>query len=89
MLIAKTDKKDGKQKRRSPVEKNIYFREIVQQAVRNEIAFRYVLNDMWFASAENMRFIKLTMDKEFVMPLKSDRKIALSSADKKQGRYVQ
>jgi IS4 transposase len=92
-LIAKTehyvDKKDGKQGRRSPVEKNVYFRELVQQAVRNRIAFRYVLNDVWFASAENMRFIKLTVEKEFIMPLKSNRKIALSLADKKQGRYVQ
>lgn len=92
-LIAKTehytDKKDGKQKRRSPVEKNVYFREMVQQAVRNQIVFRYVLNDVWFASAANMRFIKLTVEKEFIMPLKSNRKIALSVADKKQGRYVQ
>jgi IS4 transposase len=92
-LIAKTeyyiDKKDGKQKRRSPVEKNVYFREMVQQAVRNQILFRYVLNDSWYASAENMCFIKLTVEKEFVMPLKSNRKIALSAADKKQGRYVQ
>lgn len=92
-LVAKTehyiDKKDGKQKRRSPVEKNEYFRAMVQQAVRNQITFRYVLNDVWFASAENMRFIKLTVGKEFIMPLKSNRKIALSLADKKQGRYVQ
>ena len=92
-LIAKTehyvDKKDGKQKRRSPVGKNVYFREMVQQAVRNQIAFRYVLNDVWFASAENMRFIKQEMEKEFIMPLKSNRKIALSLADKKQGRSVQ
>lgn len=92
-LITKTehyiDKKDGKQKRRSPIEKNVYFRELIQQAVRNQIAFRYVLNDVWYASAENMRFIKLTVEKEFVMPLKSNRKIALSAADKKQGRYVQ
>lgn len=91
-LIAKTehytDKKDGKQKRRSPVEKNVYFREMVQQAVRNQIPFRYVLNDLWFASAENMRFIKITLEKEFVMPLKGNRKIALGVADKKQGRYV-
>jgi hypothetical protein len=62
---------------------------MVQQAVRNQIVFRYVLNDVWFASAENMRFIKLTVEKEFIMPLKSNRKIALSVADKKQGRYVQ
>lgn len=92
-LIAKTehyiDKKDGKQKRRSPIEKNVSFREMIQQAVRNQIAFRYVLNDVWYASAENMRFIKLTVEKEFVMPLKRNRKIALRMADKKQGRYVQ
>jgi IS4 transposase len=92
-LIAKTeyytDKKDGKQKRRSPIEKNVYFREMVQQAVRNQLSFRYVLNDVWFASAENMRWVKQTLKKEFVMPLKSNRKVALSAADKKQGRYVQ
>lgn len=91
-LIAKTeqyiDKKDGKPKRRSPIEKNVYFREMVQQAVRNEIAFKYVLCDVWFASAENMCFIKLTLEKDFVMPIKRNRKIALSEADKKQGRYV-
>jgi IS4 transposase len=92
-LIAKTehyvDKKDGKQKRRSPVEKNVSFREMVQQAVVNQIPFRYVLNDVWFAAAENMRWVKQTLEKEFVMPLKSNRKVALSAADKKQGRYVQ
>lgn len=92
-LIAKTehyiDKKDGKEKRRSPIEKNAYFRDMVQQAVRNQIPFRYVLNDVWYASAENMRFVKQTLEKEFVMPLKSNRKVALSVDDKKQGRYVQ
>ena len=92
-LIAKTehyiDKKDGTQKRRSPVEKNVYYRDMVQQAVRNQIAFRYVLNDVWFASAENMRFVKEAMHKDFIMPLKSNRKIALSLEDKKQGCYVQ
>jgi len=92
-LIAKTehyiDKKDGKQKRRSPIEKNVYYREMLQHAVNNQIAFRYVLNDVWFSSAENMRFVKQTIQKEFVMPLKSNRKIALSAEDKKQGRYVQ
>jgi hypothetical protein len=92
-LIAKTetyvDKKDGKTKRRSPIGKNEYFRRMVQQAVTNQIAFRYVLNDVWFASAENMMFIKHTVEKDFVMPLKANRKVALSAADKQQGRYVQ
>jgi hypothetical protein len=35
-----------------------------------------------------MVFVKNDMKKEFVMPLKDNRKVALSVADKKQGRYV-
>ena len=92
-LVAKTehyvDTKDGKAKRRSPIEKNVFFREMVQQAVANQIPFQYVLCDVWYASAENMRFVKQTLQKDFVMPLKSNRKIALSATDKRQGRYVQ
>ncbi len=62
---------------------------MLHQAINNQIVLRYVLNDVWFSSAENMRFVKQTIQKEFVMPLKRNRKIALSAADKKQGRYVQ
>lgn len=91
-VIAKTetyiDKKDGKTKRRSPVGKNAYFRDLVQQAVDNQMPFRYVLNDVWFASADTMMFIKHTVKKDVVMPLKANRKVALSETDKKQGRYV-
>ena len=91
-LVAKTeyytDKKDGKQKRRSPVGKNEYYRTMLQQAVVNPIPFKYVLNDVWFASAENMRFVKHTLQKDFVMPVKGNRKVALSLADKQQGRYL-
>jgi len=91
-LIAKTeyytDKKDGKQKRRCAVGKNEYYRTLLQQAVSNQIPFRYVLNDVWYGSAENMNFVKHTLSKDFVMPLKGNRKVALSLADKRQGRYV-
>jgi hypothetical protein len=91
-LIAKTetyiDTKDGKTKRRSPVGKNDYFRQMVKQALVNHIPFRYVLSDVWYASAENMMFIKHTAGKDFVMPLKANRKVALSIQDKKQGRYI-
>ncbi len=38
-----------------------------KQRWHNRIPFRYVLNDLWFASAENMRFVKLDLDKEFIM----------------------
>ena len=91
-LIAKTeaylDPKDGKTKRRSPIGKNEYYRTLLQQAVDNQIPFRYVLNDVWYASAENMRFIKQSLHKDFIMPLKANRKVALSLADKQAGKYV-
>jgi len=92
-LIAKTehyvDPKDGKDKRRSPTGKNEHYRTLLEQATKNQIPFRYVLNDVWYASAENMMFVKHTLQQEFVMPLKSNRKVALSLEDKRQGRYVQ
>lgn len=82
-----TDPKDGKEKRRSAKTKNEMYRDLLQQAVKNRIPFKYALNDIWFASAENMNFVKLTLKKEFVMPLKGNRKVALSVETKKQGRY--
>jgi Transposase DDE domain. len=82
-----TDPKDGKEKRRADKTKNEMYRDLLQQAVKNKIPFRYVLNDIWYASAENMNFVKLTLKKEFVMPLKGNRKVALSVDAKQQGRY--
>jgi hypothetical protein len=91
-LIAKTehyiDKKDGKPKRRSPVGKNEYYRSMIQQAVTNQVPFQYVLNDIWFASAENMRFVKQTVERDFIMPIKANRKLALSLDDKRHGQSV-
>jgi hypothetical protein len=90
-LIAKTewylDAKTGKQKRRSPVSKNEYYRLMLQQAVENQIRFRYVLNDVWFSAADNMMLVKRGLQRDFVMPVKSNRKLALTLADKQQGRY--
>jgi hypothetical protein len=90
-IIAKTeqytDKKTGEQKRRSPVSKNEYFREMLTVCKQNSIKYRYVISDVWYSSAENMMFIKKNINKDFVMPLKSNRKVALSKADKLNGRY--
>ena len=91
-LIAKTesyvDKKEGKTKRRSPVTKNEYARQLLQQAGDNQIPFQYVLTDGWFAAAENMVFIPPDLQKDCVMPLKVKRKVARSLDDKRQGHYV-
>lgn len=91
-LVAKTEKytdpKTQKEKRRSPVSKNEVCHELIKQAVRNRILFRFVLFDVWFASAETMVFIKHQQRRDFICPLKTNRKVALSKADKQQGRYV-
>jgi DDE superfamily endonuclease len=91
-LIAKTetyfDTKDGKQKRRSSKTKNEHYRELLRQAVRNRIPFKFVLNDVWYAAADNMKYIKHDLKKDFIMPIKSNRKLALSLDDKQQGRLV-
>jgi hypothetical protein len=91
-LIAKTEKyldpKTQKEKRRSPMSKNELCRELIKQAGANHIPFRFVVFDTWFASAENMVFIKRAQQRDFVCPLKTNRKVALSLADKQQGRYL-
>jgi hypothetical protein len=91
-LVAKTEKypdpKTQQEKRRSPVSKNAVCHELIKQAVRNRIPFRFVLFDVWFASAETMVFIKQKQRRDFICPLKTNRKVALSKVDKQQGRYV-
>lgn len=90
-IVSKTekyiDKKTGKEKRRSKTTKNEYARRMLQAAHKNKIPFKYVLTDIWFASAENMRFVKLDLKKDFIMALKSNRKVALSEDDKSNGKY--
>jgi len=90
-LVAKTeeylDKKTQKMKRRSPVTKNEMARMMILQAVKNQVLFRFVLFDVWFASAENLMFIKHDCEKEVICPIRSNRKIALSLEEKINGQY--
>lgn len=90
-LIAKTesyiDPKSGRLKRRSPKSKNEYYREMLRACVQHHLRFRYVLNDSWYASVENMNVIKTELGREFVMALKSNRKVALSAALSAAGRF--
>ena len=81
------DPKTGKEKRRAQRTKNEMYRDLARRAVKNQIVFTYILSDIWFASAENMKFVKNTLGKEFVMPIKGNRKAALSVSAKQAGRY--
>lgn len=91
-LVTKTetylDPRTGKQKRRSTISKNERFRMLPRISVRNEVLFSYVLADLWYASADNMIFVARELKKHFVFPLKHNRKVALSEADQKAGRFV-
>ncbi|MBI2417884.1 MAG: transposase [Ignavibacteriales bacterium] len=91
-IIRKTkivvDEKTGKEKRISEETKNEKYRRMLSQIVKNGIKFRYVLNDIWYASAENVIFVKKTIKKDFIMPVKSNRKAALTRAAQREKRFV-
>ncbi len=81
---------DGKKerwRRKSLKTKNEMYREMLSACHNNRLKFRYVLSDVWYSASENMNHIKRELEKEFIMPLKSNRKVALSLEDKKRGLY--
>lgn len=91
-LVTKTevviDKKTSKPRRKSALTKNERYREMLKACAHNQIKFGYVLNDAWYSSSDNMKFVRHELHKEFIMPLKSNRKVALTLADKQRGAYV-
>jgi len=74
-------------KRKSEFTKNELMREMINTSISNQLKFRYILMDSWFASKENFEFI-LKKKKHFVAALKDNRLVALSAEDKVQGRFV-
>ena len=54
----------------------------------NEVKYKYILFDKWFASIKNLLFIEEELKKKFVCPIKSNRKIALTEKEKDKGKYV-
>jgi len=83
------DTKSGKLKRRSTVGKN----EIVRTRLRilcqlNKVKFQTVLWDSWYSSNENLDFVHKELKKTFIAAIKSNRKVALTLKDKKQGKFT-
>jgi IS4 transposase len=79
--------KDGKQKRKSKVTKNQLVQENINQIVKNKVKFKYVVMDTWFACNETLELIH-KHKKIFVVPLKSNRNIALSISEKIKGGWI-
>ena len=73
-------------KRASLVTKNELMRDMLAACMANQLKFRYVLMDSWYAARENFEFI-VKKGKQFIAALKDNRLVALSQADKEQGRY--
>lgn len=75
-------------KRKAKVTKNELMRQRLLICQQQRINYRYVLTDSWFSSKDTMQFIRKALDKHFIMPLKSNRLVALSEEQKKQGQFV-
>ena len=73
----------------SPFTKNEYL-QMLRVALpgwpQQQVASRYLLADSWYASVENMTLVR-TLGHHFVFALESSRTVALSDADRAQGRF--
>ena len=87
--IQYSDVKTRQLRRKATVNKNQIFRQLIQQACTNHVLFEWVLADNWFGSKENMAFIHDELQKSFIIGIKSNRTLALSENDAKNGRHQQ
>ncbi|QNR80938.1 transposase [Piscirickettsia salmonis] len=82
-----TDLKDRKEKRKSNISKNEYFRNLINRAINNQVKFDYAVADNWFSSKENMNYIHAKLNKLFILGIKSNRIVACSLDDKINRNY--
>lgn len=88
-LVEKTetfwDAKARKAKAKSKYTKNEYLRAMLRVA-QQQVAYRYLLADSWYASAENLNAV-LALGHHFLMALESSRTVALSEAARAAGQF--
>lgn len=82
-----TDKKTGKPKRVNTKTNNELYRAMLLRCATN-FRFDYVVSDSWYSASDNMKLIKQTLGVNFVMALRSNRKVALTQSDKQSNRYI-
>ncbi|MGI4875497.1 MAG: IS701 family transposase [Janthinobacterium lividum] len=81
-----TDVKTQKNKYVSKLTKNEMFRQMLRQA-QQQVSYRYLLADSWYASAENMQAV-LDLKHDFVLAMPSSRTVALGESARKHGKFV-
>ena len=69
----------------SPSTKNEYLQQMLRVA-QQQVAYRYLLADSWYASAENMTLVR-ALGHHFVFALESSRTVALSEGARAQGQF--
>ncbi|NRB11083.1 MAG: transposase [Rickettsiaceae bacterium] len=82
------DEEEQKYKRRASISKNERFRELITNAIKNGIIFKYILADNWFCAKDNINYIHHDLNKKFILGLKSNRLISLNNIDRKNKRYT-
>lgn len=87
--ISYSDIKTKQERRKSSTTKNELFRSLIDQAVKNNVLFDYILADNWYGSKANMAHIHNDLHKSFIIGIKSNRTLALSENDANNGRYQQ
>ena len=70
--------KTKRETRQSPVTKNEMMQAMISQCIHNQLMFKYVLADSWYASTVNMHFIA-SKAKQFIFDLKNNRLAILST----------
>jgi hypothetical protein len=70
--------KTKKHERKSPISKNEMMQLMISQCIHNQLKFRYILADSWFASTNNMHFIE-QKKKFFIFDLQDNRLGILAS----------
>jgi len=69
----------------SPFTKNEYG-QLLLRVAQQQVAYRYLLADSWYASAENRTLVR-ALGHQVIFALESSRSLALSEADRAQGRF--
>jgi len=82
---AVTDPKTQKVSQKSPLTKNEMLRAMLRVA-QQQVAYRYLLADSWYASAENMNQVR-ELGHEFIFALPTSRTVALSEVGRGNGEF--
>ena len=71
--------KTKRETRKSPITKNKLMQTMIQQCIHNQLIFKYILADSWFALTDNMHFIQ-SKKKFFIFDLQNNRLAILADS---------